>query len=193
MIEAAKEDDEAMNELGSIYLFGKEGTEKNIEKAIEYYEKSVEKNNDAAMCNLANFYTEFHQPPDPEKAFELYKRAAKYENDHALFKLGLFHQLGISTQRDFEKAVECYEKSAEMGNVDGNKFLEFFFFFFFTFFFYFFFFTFFFFTFFFFSYFFKKLCLLWLFSFRLEKVSKSMLKDRYFTLRKLKNWKTMNT
>jgi uncharacterized protein len=125
-----------MNEVGTIYLYGLEGIEKDTNKAVEYFTKAIANKHDGAMCNLANYYTEFVKPPKLDFAYELYKEATKYENDVAFFNLGLFHHLGLATPRDHRKAFHYYEKSGELGNVDGkekNNFLFFIFYFYFLF------------------------------------------------------------
>lgn len=56
---------------------------------------------------------------DPEKAFEMFSMAATQGDPEAMFELGKLHEKGIGTKQDVAKALELYQKSADLGFADA--------------------------------------------------------------------------
>lgn len=80
----------AYNDLGDIYYWGL-GVDKNIDQAIEYWQKGVAGGNPSAMVNLG-YVTAFHlgDKEDLAKAYELMLRAAELNYPRAMATLGNF-------------------------------------------------------------------------------------------------------
>jgi len=55
----------------------------------------------------------------PEKAFELFTRAATQGDPEAMFELAKLYEKGIGTEQNFPKALELYQKSADLGFADA--------------------------------------------------------------------------
>ena len=73
--------------LGICYEFGR-GTEENVEKALEMYQKGAEHEVDKAncLCKLGNYY---YKNGEPEKATKYYERAAGLGNQRALLNIAI--------------------------------------------------------------------------------------------------------
>jgi uncharacterized caspase-like protein len=55
----------------------------------------------------------------PERAFELFSRASQQGDPEAMFELAKLYEKGIGTKQDFPKALELYQKSADLGFADA--------------------------------------------------------------------------
>jgi hypothetical protein len=55
----------------------------------------------------------------PQKAFELFTRAAGNGDPEAMFELGKLYEKGIGTEQDFARAIDLYQKSADLGFADA--------------------------------------------------------------------------
>ncbi|MBL0375067.1 caspase family protein [Rhizobium sp. KVB221] len=55
----------------------------------------------------------------PQKAFELFSRASTEGDPEAMFELAKLYEKGIGVNQDFTKAVELYQKSADLGFADA--------------------------------------------------------------------------
>ncbi|GBB92357.1 hypothetical protein RclHR1_00020060 [Rhizophagus clarus] len=106
---------DAQYNLGLFYKNGI-GTEKDIKKAIYWYQKSAENGNKIAQYNLAMCY-EYGDGirKNKIKAFEWYKKSAEQEYSNAQYHLGLCYKYDIS-EKDLKKKIYWYQKSAENGN-----------------------------------------------------------------------------
>ena len=119
-IAAEKKVADACYNLGIAYEYGKFGVEKNINKAVEYYEKGVALNAPDCMINLGCILeTSNEYPNDKKRAFELYSKAAEKEKGYAYNNLGTCYKRGIGTDVNKEKALECYTKAASMGSMEA--------------------------------------------------------------------------
>ena len=110
-----------MYNLAQIYEGG-EGIEKDLAKAIELYEKSVELNNSYSMNNLAFIYEVGNEiiKKDSKKAISLYEKAAKLNNSSAIYNLALIYEKGDGViEKNLEKAIELYENSANLKDLDS--------------------------------------------------------------------------
>ena len=106
----------AMGLLAGMYYHG-EGVNKSIPDAFNYYEKAAELKDPFGMEGLADCYrigvgTGVFQ----ERAFNLYKELNN-PSPRVMYILGCYYNEGISTERDFKKAANLFEKSASKGNV----------------------------------------------------------------------------
>lgn len=82
------------NELAKIYINGEEGIEKNIQKAIEFYEKGVQLGNSDSMYELGFIYDkgEFIQK-DNKMAIHLYEKAVRNHHIIALIRLKKLYKI----------------------------------------------------------------------------------------------------
>ncbi|MCD8158558.1 MAG: hypothetical protein LUD77_06615 [Clostridiales bacterium] len=111
----------ALNNLGCCYLNG-EGTEQDYKKAVECFEKAVERKDDLAHLNLAVCYTfGLGVERNLEKSLELYKQAADLGNKPALKKLAEIYYRGRGVEPDKKMALKYYRKATEAGDKDSEK------------------------------------------------------------------------
>ncbi|RIA83138.1 hypothetical protein C1645_861319 [Glomus cerebriforme] len=93
------------------------GTDKDIEKAIHWYQKAAENGNKFSQYNLGRCYRYgIGVERDEIKAFEWCKKSAEQECSDAQVILGAFYESGIGIEKDIEKAIYWYQKAAENGN-----------------------------------------------------------------------------
>ena len=100
----------ATNTLGIIYL-NAIGKEKDIDKAIGYFEKAASENYVYAYNNLGKIAEE---NKDYEKAFKYYSFSADLEESWASNKLGEWYRKGIYVKKDMKKAYEYYKQALEV-------------------------------------------------------------------------------
>lgn len=114
---AAKAGDaEAQTRLGDMYLEGI-GVEKNIQIAINMYNKAITQNYPKAMRYLGDMYRDGNGvDKDPGKAFVLYKKAADLNDSHGLLRVSQCYYSGIGVVIDSVKSFEYCLLSAEAGN-----------------------------------------------------------------------------
>jgi len=114
--------------LGVMYEEGL-GVEKNEAKAIEWYEKALEKNMFNILCgvaanNLAIYLLQGNGIGQVKKrAFELLEMAANKDSDSAMLNLGLVHEYGLVNEKNEMSAFFWYKKSAERENDNGLLYL----------------------------------------------------------------------
>jgi TPR repeat protein len=55
-----------------------------------------------------------------QEAFEFFVREVyEKKNEYQAEVLGKFYEFGLATQKNYEKAIECYQISVNSGNVDA--------------------------------------------------------------------------
>lgn len=113
----------AYREIANIYEFGGGGVEKNIQKAIQWYEKSVDEVNDGYGCiGLARVYFYGKEgEPNYSKALEYLSLIENNNLPLADLMLGRMYRLGKGTDSDYDKAKIYYRKSAASGNLFAIK------------------------------------------------------------------------
>lgn len=102
--------------MGYAYLNGKV-VSKDIERAVEWYEKAVQQVEDTsfkyrAKSQLGYIYCDGlgNRQRDGEKAFPLLKAAAEHKNTNRIGWLGKCYFRGWGTPQDYGKARECFEQ-----------------------------------------------------------------------------------
>lgn len=100
---------ESMCEVARMYFEGF-GTEKNFDKAVEWYEKAVAEGDEFATVTLGKIYSK----KNVEKAIFYLSKSAEKNNIKAIQKLAEIYE----SRNDFEKMFECYEKGAKLGSCD---------------------------------------------------------------------------
>ncbi len=111
--------------LGVAYRDGL-GTEKDVNKALEWFEKAAAEGDDTAAFNIGAIYDEGQLvPADDQTAIAWYDLAAQRGNKDAMINLGLMYEAGEGIEPNAQKAAEMYRQAAEHGDLFGAyKFLQ---------------------------------------------------------------------
>jgi TPR repeat protein len=106
----------AQNNLGLLYKNG-DGVEKDLEKAVYWFDQAVKNGNEVAQYNLGQCYRlGIGVEKDETKAFQLYNESAKQDYLDGKFQLGNCYNKGIGTDINKEKAFKTFEEVAERGH-----------------------------------------------------------------------------
>lgn len=104
--ESSKDNDQAMINLGLLYLKG-EGVQKDFTLAREWFEKALEYQNPSAYYNLALMYqSHIGVEEDLEKALLFFRKAHKLGHTNASFRLGVWL---LNDRTDTQKTKEGFE------------------------------------------------------------------------------------
>lgn len=103
--------------LGKLYENGK-GTEKDINKAIEWFEKSANQNYDKAQTYLGILYAKGKETEkDINKSIKWFEKAANQDCTDALFNLGLlYYDNHEKLDKDFKFTFKYFYDAANCGN-----------------------------------------------------------------------------
>jgi TPR repeat protein len=101
----------ALNSLGVMYLEGIYPVDKDIDKAIKYFEKASLYNYVYSFNNLGKIYENNKQY---DKAFSYYLKSANLKESWACNKVGECYRLGIGTNKDLRLAFEYYTKAMDV-------------------------------------------------------------------------------
>lgn len=117
-----QDDDELFNDLGILYNDAV-GVERNMDKAIQYYERAIELDNDLARSNLADIYKKGIGgiEKNPHRAFELYK-ACKLP--YAYYRVGEAYENGWGVEKNEDAAKYNYLVSYKAGHPLARKKLK---------------------------------------------------------------------
>ncbi|GBB88834.1 hypothetical protein RclHR1_15440005 [Rhizophagus clarus] len=111
-----QDDSNSIYLLGYFNYYGIE-TEISKDKALSFYKKAVELENDVARYNLAKMYLDGDGVEiNHVMVFELSKKLADKEYLAGINRLGYCYDCGIGTDVDVQKAFELYQKGANLGN-----------------------------------------------------------------------------
>ena len=107
--------------LGDCYRFG-HGTDQDHTKAVEWWTKSSEQKNGAAMCHLGYCY-ETGQGCDQNstKAIEWYEKSANLGHVTAMANLGKAYMSGKGVAKDKNQAREWLAKAVAQGFSRRSK------------------------------------------------------------------------
>ncbi len=126
---------EQLNEIADEYYFGRNGRKASATKAAEYYRRSAELGNVVGQYTLAELYCSgLGVPQDKAEALKWYKKAAEKGDEDAKKKVETLEveakQLNTiadnyysgrnGREQSYEKAVDYYRQSAELGNAYGQ-------------------------------------------------------------------------
>lgn len=107
--------------LGDVFINGVLGQEKDIPKAIEWYEKGVRRRNTNCMKALFSIYlsedTIYNKWKNTQMGIDLLKRAGKLGDGDAYASLGVLYNGGEHVYKDDDKYFEYTQKGAELGSA----------------------------------------------------------------------------
>lgn len=102
--------------LGQCYRDG-DGVDKNLDKAVKWYQESADQGNGLGLYGLAGCYDEgAGVGQDKVKALDLYQKAAEEGLEKAFNSIGLIYESGEGIAQNLSKAYENYKKGAELGH-----------------------------------------------------------------------------
>jgi hypothetical protein len=105
----------AMYEVGRMYELGR-GTEPNMSKAIQWYERALKKGQNNARAHLGILYFEgTGVNRDRKRAVSLLQPAAQAGSPTAQYYLGRMYEQGEGLRRDPNQAIYWYKKAADSG------------------------------------------------------------------------------
>lgn len=108
----------AQNAIGFCFQYGR-GCEKNLDKALSYFELAAEQGNHKALNNLGNCYEHgIIVQQDYKQAYMFYKKAALLGHEIAMNNLAQCYMRGNGTEVDYYKARAWFEKTA---NSRGDR------------------------------------------------------------------------
>lgn len=110
----------AQNILALMYEYG-DGVERDLTKAVQWYEKAVEQDFVFALLNLGDLYRFGYSdfPTDVAKAATLYDRAIELDSDMAMYERGRMFEAGVEGAPDPEKAIYYYQMAADKGHAEA--------------------------------------------------------------------------
>ncbi|MEG1027419.1 MAG: tetratricopeptide repeat protein, partial [Oscillospiraceae bacterium] len=114
-------DDKTEYRIGWMYQNGV-GTDKDINKAKEYFEKSAKLGNEFSMYSLAKIILSEENPTKEEfiKAIEYLNKSAEKGNQSAQYTIGKIYYEGKIVPKDITKAMKLLYLSAQQGNEWAN-------------------------------------------------------------------------
>jgi hypothetical protein len=112
---------QAQSILGHMYEDGV-GVEKNISKAIKYYEQAASKGFPDAECRLGHIYYRGQAVPrDTKKACKWLTRAANHDMAEAQNTLGHMYLIGDGVKKDLQLASQWLHKAAANGIKEAEQ------------------------------------------------------------------------
>jgi TPR repeat protein len=111
--------------LANLYVQGI-GVEKNLQKAIEYYQPLCDANESTALCNLALIYLEGDQSGirrDVAKGFQLMSQSAQLGDPRGCYYLGFLYLKGVGTPADLSNCLKYFRKAAAKGHSPAFSYL----------------------------------------------------------------------
>ena len=109
---------------GDMYFNGN-GTSKNIDKAIEFWQIAAGLGHAGCMMMLGQVYENVEGKIDSAKALQYYTAAAEQDVAQANVKLGIFANDGIGMPSDKAKAIQYFIRARELGNADVEELIIF--------------------------------------------------------------------
>ncbi|MDD5267295.1 MAG: tetratricopeptide repeat protein [Methylococcales bacterium] len=113
---------EAQHKLGLMYENGK-GTDRNLDKAISWYEKAAQQGMAKSQFNLGSLY--LRELQDKNHALYWFKQAAEQQYPNAEFNLGVFYANGeLGLEKDIPKAEKWLQLAEQHGYKNAGKYLS---------------------------------------------------------------------
>jgi len=116
LVKAENNDPVAQNLVGVVFENGYFNQEKDVKKAIYWYNKAIDNNNGLAENNMGSLYAHGNGvKQDYKKAYEYYESAMKKNIPESINSIGFMYFNGFYFRQDYKKACEYYKKSADLG------------------------------------------------------------------------------
>jgi TPR repeat protein len=114
-------DAKAQFNVGLMYANG-QGGQKDIRKAMSWYEKAAQQDLASAQYNLATLYQAAGEldPHAYKKAAYWYEKAANNGVKQAFNNLAALYLEGKGVKKDAKKALMLFEKAADMGDANAQ-------------------------------------------------------------------------
>jgi len=117
---AASGDPAAQVTMGSLFLQGAFGVERDYEQARQYFQSAADQGDAGGLTNLGFIYVKGHGVEQSNAtAFKYLSQAAKLNHPYAQALLGYMYLHGMGVPKDVKKAVSYFRQSASRGNTDG--------------------------------------------------------------------------
>lgn len=114
---------EAAHNLGFMYRYGIKGVvEKNIEKAMEFYEKSSKMGSVKGTSTLSDIYRHGREgvKKDVVKTIKAYERGVELGDLNSMRSLAYIYKYGeMGIKPDTQKAIKYFQKAADIGHRDS--------------------------------------------------------------------------
>lgn len=120
---AKKEYGPAYYMLGKMYKYGNGGLQKSDENAYRCYTVAANFGDEAAMFELAEYYSEGHDQ-NLKKAFEYYEEASSKNYYPATLKLAMCYYAGLGCEQDKDYSYSILKKLSDLGYSEATKFIE---------------------------------------------------------------------
>jgi len=99
-----------------------DGAPVDEKKAAELFEKTAEKGDAAALCELGFCYaTGFGIPQDMKKAISCYTKAAEQGNADAQYELGVCYRDEEGVSMNYKTAIKWWKKAAEQKHAGAHS------------------------------------------------------------------------
>lgn len=109
--------------IGDMYFKGLGDIERNIDKAVEWYNRGVGMLDTDCMKSLSKICldedTLFKKHYDVSRGINLLKKAGKLGDGDAYAELGVRYSYGKSVQKDDKKSIEYYNKAIDLKSAWG--------------------------------------------------------------------------
>lgn len=107
--------------MGTLYLQGVYGVEKNFQKALSYFQKAAGQNDPGGLSNLGYMYANGHGvEQDNDTAIKYYLEAAEKKNPQAQTNLGYMYLHGYGVEKNVMNAFSYFRKAADQGYAEGQ-------------------------------------------------------------------------
>ncbi len=107
--------------LGYMYDEGF-GVEKDMQKAVELYEKAADKKHAYGQNNLGYAYANGEGvEKDMKKGYELFKKSANQGNMSGQNSLGYAYAHGEGVEKDIKEAIKWYKRAADRGYASAQN------------------------------------------------------------------------
>lgn len=108
--------------IGNAFEFGVGGNKPDLEQAVIFYRKAIDRSDYDAMSRFAYLVLFKDVSADtPEAAVLLLERAAGKNYPYALYLLGAVHASGKGRPVDLARAADLYRQAAIAGSVDAKS------------------------------------------------------------------------
>ena len=116
--------DYAYAQLAILYLNGN-GVAKNIDKAVEYYNKGIAADGENCNCLLGRMYLYGDGvEKDFAKAISYLTKAAKLGSVNAYYYLGIVYKDGCGVAKDLNEAKRYFKIASDAGDTDAAEMLK---------------------------------------------------------------------